>query len=158
MTIGIISLLVAFLALIVAFYQSSLARRQRVRDFEMIYVQRYWSVIDRIRSPRSGGSIPMPCEQERPDIELYLELCEDEVDVRRLGLVSDSTWEIWSDAIVGALHREPYATVWRELSESTPERFKNLHEIQRQIRIGALCDPCATPRWRRMLRGLTSPG
>lgn len=79
-------------------YGNVLTRRQHVHDFELAYTRRYWALVDRIRSPRRGGSqAPHHIVVDgRPDVGLYPELCEDQIDMRRLGLISDSIWgDIW---------------------------------------------------------------
>lgn len=72
--------------------------RQMHRDFESLYVQRYWALMDR-RTP-SFALDRVPTEGDRPIIRAYLQLSEDEIDLRRLGRVTDHTWAYWSGAIV----------------------------------------------------------
>ena len=77
-----ITLCVGLIAIPVAVVQSFQTRRHRVRDYELAFMQRSWTLIDRIPSPRSGeshGTGPQD-RDERVAIELYLELCEDEID------------------------------------------------------------------------------
>lgn len=149
------------LAFAVAAYQNLLTRRQRVRDFELSFIERYWTLCDRIRSPRSGrAGYSKLVVDERPDIELYLELCEDEVDMRRLGMISDYTWNVWREGIVSALEHEPYRTVWLEIREVTTGRYAHLRDIDQRREAGTVhsYDPCDLRLWTRWLRGLAGKG
>jgi hypothetical protein len=129
--VGLAAVFIGTIAAIVAGYQNLLTRRQRVRDFELVYVQRYWALIDRIRNAQDK-------EQRPPEVELYLELCEDEADMRESGQISDSTWEFWERGIVNAIRSNPYAEAWLELRKSSPgNRFSHLRRIQAQLDQGS---------------------
>jgi len=102
-------------------------RRARHREFENMYVQRYWDLI---------GTLPIRFVQGHADytpndsqsIALcnYLLLCEDELDLRAKGFITDQTWEIWRSSIVGIAH-DP---ILRDLIESFPEhRLANLRAL-----------------------------
>lgn len=154
-----IALCVGLIAIPVAVVQSFQTRRHRVRDYELAFMQRYWTLIDRIPSPRSGEPHDAgPRDRdERAAIELYLELCEDEIDQRRLGLISDATWRMWRDGIGSALGSEPYATTWKNVRDRDPNRFDCLKEFSRHRDAETLAayDPCTLSWIARGLRGLT---
>ena len=38
----------------------------------------------------------------------YLRLCEDEIDLRQQGFVSDQTWKIWAWGILEQMKHTPY--------------------------------------------------
>lgn len=70
-------------------------RRARHREFENMYVQRYWDLMNSLPirfvqghedySPNDNQSIAL-CN--------YLLLCEDELDLRAQGFITDKTWKI----------------------------------------------------------------
>lgn len=85
-------------AIIFAAWQLLLHSRQMHREFELIYVQRYWQIMD-----RRTHSFALAQEAEDSDrlvIRSYLQLSEDEADLRSLGRITDNTWKFWASAIV----------------------------------------------------------
>jgi hypothetical protein len=88
--IGGVGILLAILPLLQA-------RKQRLRDAEQWYVERYWAIQDRIEVGDLDGRLKkMPTEK---DIYDELRLCEDELDLRRNGFLTNPTWRIWSGSI-----------------------------------------------------------
>lgn len=53
----------------------------------------------------------------------YLRLCEDELEIRKLGLVTNRTWAVWSDAIEAGIA----TPLSRELID---ERPAELHYVR----------------------------
>lgn len=80
--------------------------RQMHRDFEALYVGRYWTLMDRrsIEFERGGK----PRKEDRLVIHQYLQLCEDEIDLRSEGRVTNDTWGFWERSI-RAQASEPWA-------------------------------------------------
>ncbi|MCC9068628.1 hypothetical protein [Arthrobacter cryoconiti] len=102
------------LAVIFAIMQLVTARKQRHREFELVYVQRYWSIVDRL-SFDIGVEIPVAGLNET-DAKLclqYLRLCEDELDLRKRRFVTDETWEIWKQGIRFQVARKPFAELMK---------------------------------------------
>ncbi|WP_181578449.1 hypothetical protein [Arthrobacter sp. AQ5-05] len=98
------------IAILFAFSQLHTARKQRHRDFELVYVQRYWKIIDGL-SFDVGNAVPME-SLVTDDLRLciqYLRLCEDELDLRQRGFLTDETWEIWGNGIKCQLARRPFS-------------------------------------------------
>lgn len=126
------------LAIIFAAWQLMFHSRQMHRDFELLYVQRYWELMDR-RSPEFALEHE-PTPEDRLVIRAYLQLCEDEVDLRRLGRVTDSTWKFWSQSMVAQASAPAYA---RELSLVGAERYPL---VRRLIESQATQDPL-THNW-----------
>ena len=112
------------LAFVLAAWQLLFHGRQMHRDFEMLYVERYWKIMDE-RSPewRNNGELQ---PRDHSLVQDYLQLCEDEIDLRKLGRVTDSTWEFWARAIVGQTSEWPYAG---ELEDSAPHRYPRLRTL-----------------------------
>ena len=133
-------------AVIVAAWQLLFLSRQMHRDFEALYVQRYWTLMDqRTRGFVLAGA---PRRADRIVILSYLQLCEDEIDCRRIGRVTDSTWNFWRSAILAQVSEAPYADV---LDSLPIDRFPQLRGLLSDT---AIHDPLAWKWPRRAFHGL----
>lgn len=97
-------------AILFALIQLLTARKQRHREFELVYVQRYWQIIDGL-SFDIGTEVSMESLTVH-DLRLcmqYLRLCEDELDLRKRQFITDETWDIWAPGIKWQLNRQPFA-------------------------------------------------
>jgi hypothetical protein len=103
--------ILTFVAIGLAGWQLLFHSRQMHRDFEMLYVQRYWAIMDKRRSEWRNN--PLGHAQLHAEDEVlirdYLQLCEDEIDLRSLGRVTDNTWSFWAAAITGQTSTAPYS-------------------------------------------------
>lgn len=96
-------------AVVFAVFQLVAARTQRHRDFENLYVQRYWQILDRMPDRLYfGHEILSPNTDELRLAVAYLRLCEDEIDLRKEGFITDRTWAIWADGISAQLEGTVY--------------------------------------------------
>jgi hypothetical protein len=114
--IGIVIQSIALLAVLAAVWQVFLRSKMMHRDIEITFVQRYWQIMDR-RSPRfilTGK----PRAADEIVILQYVQLCEDEIALRRAGTVSKTTWLFWEDAIRNQLAVPAYARVLAALDRS----------------------------------------
>jgi hypothetical protein len=121
------------IAVVVAAWQLLFHSRQMHREFEALYIARYWELMDRrsIRWVVAG-------RHSRPDIVVakgYLQLCEDEIDCRRIGRVTDSTWDFWRTAIISQASDPCYRVV---LGSTPVGDYPLLREL---IRVGPTYDP-----------------
>lgn len=92
-----------------AFLQLIGARAAKHRDFENLYVQRYWNLMDAFEGdPWTATSIDGLEERDRSRISAYLQLCEDELDLRRNAFISTKTWGIWVDGMKSQCARPAY--------------------------------------------------
>lgn len=92
-----------------AFLQLIGARAAKHRDFENLYVQRYWNLMDRFEgNPWTASSIDDLVDSDRSRVSAYLQLCEDELDLRRNGFISTKTWGIWVDGMKSQCTRPAY--------------------------------------------------
>ncbi|MCH1883955.1 hypothetical protein [Agrococcus sp. ARC_14] len=94
------------------------ANRARKHEFEDIYVQRYWQIMDALsaedRIALVRGEMPASAQahsETRSRLWSYLELCEDEADQREAGLITTVTWHQWRRGIHGAATRPPYQSI-----------------------------------------------
>lgn len=124
------------------------SRRQRLRQFEMLYVQRYWTLMDQLslaaRRGTSGGPVP---EGDEKVVLAYFRLCEDQLDLRKFGWISDTTWKLWSTGMEDQFQRWPFDDIW-ETTSSLPG-FARLRECAPN-RFGE----CQPSWWRRKFAGL----
>ncbi|WP_431710465.1 hypothetical protein [Glutamicibacter uratoxydans] len=125
-------------------------RRTRHREFENMYVSRYWSIANNL--PRRfvcGHPDYEANEKEVVALTEYLLLCEDELDLRMRGFVTDQTWEIWAEGICAASSDKKL----RELASTFPPgrltNFKTLLESG-----SSSFDPLAWSKTKRWWNGL----
>lgn len=136
MTIDVWSLVLqvaTLLAVVVAAWQLLFHSRQMHREFEAMYIARYWELMDR-RSTRwviSGRQTREDCVVAKS----YLQLCEDEIDCRRIGRVTDNTWAFWREAIISQTAGQPYRAV---LQSSDAGDYPRLREL---ISVGSEYEP-----------------
>lgn len=114
------------MAIVFAAWQLLFHSRQMHRDFELVYVQRYWELMDRRSASLALEGLPR--RRDRTVIRSYLQLCEDEIDLRRLGRVSDNTWRFWATSIVEQASTEPWAAEIAKLGSSQYPLLRKLIE------------------------------
>lgn len=113
---NVIAQFATMFAVVFAILQLIGARAAKHRDFENLYVQRYWNLMDGFRgNPWTAMSIRQLPRRDRSRVMAYLQLCEDELDLRRNGFVSTKTWGIWSDGMTSQCSLPAYADAIRNL-------------------------------------------
>jgi hypothetical protein len=163
---------------LVAAFSVRAANSQRRRQFETIYVQRYWALMDQLSldALKDGQSKPHNsmgpltvadgqeiCHNDQRIVHSYLRLCEDELELRREGWISSETWAIWQAGIAAQLQRWPFRPLWRDTNlqtgpnrpdRATPKEF----ELLRAFMDGGNKDPLRTvsrqKRFARFVRRL----
>ncbi|MGI9822196.1 hypothetical protein [Agromyces sp. Marseille-Q5079] len=107
-----------------AAFQLWLMTRQGHRDFESLYVQRYWTLMDRLGSREPFGSHSATFKKrDRATLIAYVQLCEDEADMYEAGRITRATWNIWKSGI-DAMLKLP--AVGQILDDSPPGAFETL--------------------------------
>jgi hypothetical protein len=89
------------------------ARAAKHRDFENLYVQRFWALMDKSHKSRRGPMKTLLGGD--PRVRSYLELCEDELDLRRNGFISTKTWSMWTDGMIKQCGQSPYKEALKSL-------------------------------------------
>lgn len=127
------------------------SQRQRVRAFEDSYVRRYWHLMDQLSLDALRGVANGPLsEADEKIIRAYLLLCEDELDLRANGWISDATWKIWEPGIIAQLRRWPFEEVWNDVKQTGAH-----NRLHQHTQPGATGDPYSTGHWwERRVRGL----
>jgi hypothetical protein len=135
--------------------------RERLRQFEEKYVERYWKILDELSLEAVRG--PFSGEVGRSDekaIRSYIALCEDELEMRRYGYIADSTYELWAEGIRSQLRQQPFEPVWKQVQQETDtnsaSQYEYLHVLMRsdKVKAGDQNDPLKMSGFQRTLRGL----
>jgi hypothetical protein len=131
------------------------SQRQRLRQLEMLYVQRYWALMDRLSLSALRGNPSTAVDAEDEGVVVaYLRLCEDQLELRKQGWLSTATWSLWSVGMEQQLCRWPFNAVWTEIRDADTEAFALLRELTRNPG----WDPCVMSPARRLLNGVGGRG
>jgi hypothetical protein len=147
--INLILQIVTSFAIFFAAWQIMFHARQMHRDLETVYVQQYWKIVAQTTlSWRQTYFSTVPkSEKDLFAVLQYLQLCEDEIDLRRRARVTDSTWEIWAQAIAGTMKKPAFVQAF---SKSPSGYFSELAQML-QAPDPAKYDPLERSRiWRRV--------
>ncbi|GAA1615833.1 hypothetical protein GCM10009805_07590 [Leucobacter chromiireducens subsp. solipictus] len=112
---GALTLVLASVAALWAIKQLRTTQKIRKHEFEDIYVQRYWAVFDGLTSGQKLALWNPEANQEvlrAPEVQTvlwkYMELCEDQADLRAVGLITKQTWKQWESGVRSAACAPPY--------------------------------------------------
>jgi len=83
----------ALIAVVFAGLQVRHVNRQMHREFESMYLTRFWAIMD--RRSRAFALTGRPRATDRRVVSDYLDLCEDQLSLRSLGRVTNHTWNFW---------------------------------------------------------------
>ena len=104
---------------------------QRNRQFEALYIQRYWSLIDRLSSEAVVEQLRPLSAKDHHTLRLYFQLCQDEIEMYKRGWISSRTFDEWFTGMKVALTQEPFASAWsRYKSEIDKNQLSDLREIE----------------------------
>lgn len=150
-----IALIVTAAGVLAAVFGLRQSNRERLRQFEAMYVQRYWSILDQLSLDALDMSAPDSVSADnRKAIRAYLFLCEDELEMRGRGYIADSTYKIWSEAAKSQLKQPMFEEVWNQLSKEAAFPYQNLNSLMSNPSY----DPLRVRFLRRWLRGLAGIG
>lgn len=125
-------------------------RNARHREFENMYVQRYWDISSRLPARFVQGHPDYTLsESEKSAICDYLLLCEDELDLRKRAYITDQTWKIWMSGVIFATRD---AQVRLLIDEFPADRLECIKELMTDGR--DYFDPLKRIRIRRWWNGL----
>ena len=149
---ALIASIATAIGIMIAVGQLRQAQKQRVREFESLFLARYWELIDELPAKVALG---FEGENEATESDLkafaqYLRLCEDECEQRRLLWISTATWQVWADGMRFELSNGSFAALWRNHEHRFPTSFQHLRAL-----VEDKADPSSGrhPLWRWM-RGL----
>lgn len=144
--IGLLVQLVTAVAILFAGWQLLYHSRAMHRELEMAYVQRYWQLMDGRSDTFVLTREPEPADEVV--ISRYLQLCEDELELRSLGRVTDATWAFWSKS----MFQQVSVPAYRRVLDRMPDTY--LPFLRRLMSDGPDHDPIEMGAWKRRLRGL----
>jgi hypothetical protein len=128
--------------------------RQRMRQFEEMYVQRYWTIIDRCSlAAMSSNPQSQLTESDEKAIRAYIRLCEDELEVRAEGWISDNAYRIWALSIRMLMKLPMFVQVWQRVNKQSVFPYQHLGKLL-TADDDAMYDPCPMGFLRRWLHGL----
>lgn len=136
--------------------------RERLRQFESMYVQRYWKLLDQLslEAVKASPAADAGREDEKA-IRNYILLCEDELQMRQNGYISDSTYEVWADGMRDQLSQPMFKKIWTQVDEEAKEHRTFPYEHLRRLLNEPTSDdgdPLTMSPLRRKLRGLAGLG
>lgn len=136
--------------------------RERLRQFEALYVERYWKILDQLSLDALKGSrsVHVNGEDEKA-IRGYILLCEDELQMRRNGYISDSTYLVWADGMLGQFCQPMFKHVWIQVQQEATDHHSFPYEHLNRLLSAANSDagdPLSMSPTRRKLRGLAGLG
>jgi hypothetical protein len=67
--------------------------------------------------------------EDEKAIRNYILLCEDELQMRRNGYISDSTYAVWADGMRNQLEQPMFKNIWAQVKEETKEHHAFPYEI-----------------------------
>lgn len=109
--------------------------RQQVRQFEAKYVERYWKILDQLslHALRATRKDPNLRVRVRPDdekaIRSYILLCEDELEQRAAGRISNTTFREWRDGIHDQFKNPMFRKIWMKTKAELTFPYKHLGEL-----------------------------
>jgi hypothetical protein len=150
-----IALLITAAGVLAAAFGLRQSNRERLRQFEALYVQRYWGILDRLSLEALEGSARSARDRDLKAIRSYLLLCEDELEMRSRGYIADTTYRIWAESAVAQLGQPMFQAVWKQVTDEAAFPYKHLNQLCSQPES---YDPLAAGFARRWLRGLSGIG
>ena len=131
---------------------------ERLQQFEGKYVARYWDILDQLSLDALRGSCPdLISEEDNKSMRSYILLCEDELEMRKNGYISDDTYQLWADGIKGQLQQPMFRKAWQEVKDEAASNhnfpYKHLRQLLNEENAD-IYDPLVMRSWRRWVRGL----
>lgn len=157
-----IALIVTALGVIGVMFGLRQSYRERLRQFESLYVERYWKILDQLSlaAIKSSSAASVSPEDEKA-IRNYILLCEDELQMRQDGYISDSTYTVWADGMREQVGQPMFKKIWTEVTKEAKEHrtfpYEHLRKLLDEPNSGA-GDPLAMFPIKRRLRGLAGIG
>jgi hypothetical protein len=134
--------------------------RERLRQFEALYIQRYWKILDELSLDALRGSpLSKVSDRDEKAIRSYIVLCEDELELRKNGYIADSTYSLWADGMLTQLKQHAFENIWLRVQKEGSESGMFPYTLLSQLECGGIKDgdPLQLSATRRWLRGLRGP-
>jgi hypothetical protein len=154
--VGDIALVVTAIGVLGVVFGLRQSYRERLRQFEAKYVDRYWKILDLLSLEAVRGSTSGEIsESDEKAIHSYVSLCEDELEMRHYGYIADDTYEMWAKSIQSQLKQHPFNKVW-DIEAENASQYTYVRRLMTvdEVRAGDDSDPLKMHTWPRILRGL----
>lgn len=115
--LNILSFIVAVIGVIGLLFSLRQAYRARLRQFEEKYVERYWSILDGLSLAALSISDRSLDHDDEVTIRKYIFLCEDELQLRKNGYISDATYYEWADGMLEQFRQPMFTEVWDRIQD-----------------------------------------
>jgi hypothetical protein len=151
--VGDIALVVTAIGVLGAVFGLRQSYRERLQQFEAMYVGRYWAIQDRMSLDALKGSDPkIISHADEQAIRAYLLLCEDELEMRQAGYIGDGTYILWAAGIRQQLTQPMFARIWHQIQNETTFPYDHLRPSQgprttTRLRPVRAIHLAATPPW-----------
>jgi hypothetical protein len=118
-------------AVIVAAWQLVLSQRQSVTNFEDSFAKEYRELAATLPIKALLGEALTDEEYAQCIDKMYhyLDLCNQQVFLRKAGRISDKTWTFWHDGIASNLKRPAFKRAWAEIAARANGDFSELREL-----------------------------
>jgi hypothetical protein len=104
--------------------------RTRVRQFEALYIQRYWELMNELSLVAlSGDASHGVVASDEKTVRAYFRLCEDEIELKKKRWFSKRAWDVWEEGMIHQLRRWPFCEVWSKVKADTPGEFQWLRSL-----------------------------
>lgn len=131
------------------------AQLQRNRQFEALYIQRYWALIDELAAEVAIGLRRDLRPEDEHVIRRYIQLCEDELEMYSRGWITDRTFQEWLPGMRAQLAEDPFAPVWKDVErEVEAEVSKRQYTYLREVMSNESAIRREVGAIRRWLRGV----
>lgn len=145
---------ITMIAVLLGVLQIRYVNQQMHRELEMQYLERFWAVMDRrslgLKLEEAGSTGDQVSREDQAVLREYLALCEDQIELRKLGRVTDHTWGYWREDIRNMCQSE---TLRAALAREGQDHYPHLRELAGGEQ-GSQYDPLEMVKLRRLMRGL----
>lgn len=120
-----------FLGVIFAAYQIGQQKRISQSNFEDSLDQQYRSLIREIPVDALIGQEVEEAKKEvtREAIYNYLDLCNEQVYLRKNNRITRERWLIWQEGIEANLNKIEFQKIYKEVYDSEPDTFTSLFKL-----------------------------
>lgn len=131
-TIGLVASGATAAGVLVAAYQLRLTKQQALTQFEDEINREYREIARRLPVKALLGEDLDVEEFSRAldEFYYYIDLCNEQVYLRRKGRVRSDTWFNWRDGIQANLARPAFRRAWEEI-KARSDSFDDLRELER---------------------------
>jgi len=115
----------------VAAWQLVLNKKQAVTNFEDSFAKQYRELIANIPLEIFFGDVLSEEKYQEcfDEIYRYLDLCNEQIFLYKIGRISEATWQFWVAGISENLSKPVFQRAWVEIAEKTKGNFSELREF-----------------------------